>query len=780
MTGMGISKPFGEGGPIWRQQGHPGTLPLPPRKKKSPPEGFTGRNGRTPTSDEIAEWERLLSHGNLAIRLQKGQCGLDVDAWKPEGLASFEYLLSKCGPLPPTWISTSRTDGVSGIRLFRIPDDAVLKGAPMAGIEVCQYHHRYVIVRPSIHDITGDTYKLISPNGELVDVPPHPDELPWLPGSWLEELRERPRTVGERRERRYTDEMARPVRDTLAEALSAMTHAGGRHDAARDAALALARYEELGYPGASDAIETLRSAFTHAISDRANAKQADREWDDLIDSALEIVRSTPPTAPRWEDLTNDDDTGGNPFAGVIDDDTWANRGGARTNPRPDPDDDGNVIPIRPEPVDQPLELAPAAFHGPAGEWVRAVQDHTPAPPGPLLVQFLTVAGAYYGARAFFQVGATPHYPRVYVGVVGRTASGRKGDGLALVENLYRRVDPDFASTQIVSGISSGEGLIARLADPAPDPITGLSDGPPDKRMVVREAELARVLAQSRREGNIISAVLRDAWDRQGDLAVLTRNQPLNAKNTHIAVIGHITPMELSARTSELDAANGLLNRFVWVWSEETKRMPRPPSIDAVAGDQLDAIAARVKATLTKIGKGRVEFTPAAAELWDTEVYGSLTGIGVIESLMARADPYMIRLALIYALLDDRDVIDVVHLQAAHAVGRYWLAGVERQWGHGLSDDAAKLLALCREVRAGGVSVRRHRAILSGHADSKRLERVRDELVRAGVGVVGQMKTTGRPATMVWAVEYAPEQHLPDGSEGFVRSRGTKSDESRAL
>jgi hypothetical protein len=94
------------------------------------------------------------------------------------------------------------------------------------------------------------------------------------------------------------------------------------------------------------------------------------------------------------------------------------------------------------------------------------------------------------------------------------------------------------------------------------------------------------------------------------------------------------------------------------------------------------------------------------------------------------------------------------------VGQYWLATVKRQWAYGLTDDGAKLLALCREVRSAGVSVRRHRASLSGGVDAGRLERIRGELVKAGLAVVGQVKTTGRPATVIWAVEHAPEEVLP--------------------
>lgn len=766
------AQPFAQGVRWWRTRGWPNTLPLPKQKKTYPPNGYTGKTGQDVTDLDAARWERTKPGGNICLRLQRGVIGLDVDAYKAEGKASFDHLLATCGPLPPTWVSTSRTDGVSGIRLYRVPDDAVLKGAPMPGIEIVQFHHRYVIVTPSIHP-SGDTYRLLGPGGERADEPPAPDDLPELPAAWLRELREHERQPGQRREKRHVrEDMPRPVKEALTDAVLAMGHEGGRHDAARDAVLALVRFARLDYPGADDALEQLRSAFTRAVSDRSSPKEAEREWDDFVTSAESIVRTVPSTAPTWADLEREREERERRRTTRV-----------KNEPEPDPEPEAvtEVVALAPPPEDEPLELDDDALYGVAGEFVNTVLPYTPAPPAPLLAQFLAVAGCYYGPRAYFQVGATQHFPRFYVGVVGRTATGRKGDGLAIVEDVYRRIDDEFARRQIISGISSGEGLINRLADPEPDPVTGLlAKEPPDKRVVVREAELARVLAQSRREGNIISAVLRDAWDRYGDLAVLTRNEPLTAKNTHVCVLGHITPLELSARTTDLDAANGLLNRFVWVWSEETRKMPRPPSIEEAAGGELDRLADAVRSYLTATRGGLVQFSPAAAEMWDHEVYGSLTGNGIIEMLMARADPYMLRFAMLYALLDGVTTVGVDHLRAAHALGRYWLAGVKRQWGNGLTEEGQKLLTLCRAVKGEGVSVRRHRAIMSGHADPKTLERVRNELVAAGVGVVGQLRTSGRPATMVWAVEHAPESVL-GGLEGdFVRSRGTKSDESRGL
>ena len=100
-------------------------VPLPPRSKKSPPTGYTGSDGRTPTYTEIGDWTRSDPHANIAIVLGPDAIGIDVDAYGTKtGAATLAELEALHGQLPATVSITSREDGVSGIRLFRLPHDA--------------------------------------------------------------------------------------------------------------------------------------------------------------------------------------------------------------------------------------------------------------------------------------------------------------------------------------------------------------------------------------------------------------------------------------------------------------------------------------------------------------------------------------------------------------------------------------------------------------------------------------------------------------------------------
>ena len=95
--------------------------------------------------------------------------------------------------MPSTWMSTGRGPGHSGIWWYRLPpdqDDIILKGAPCAGVEIIQRHHRYALVFPStVKDADADrNYDWYRPDGTRSDQPPAVSDLPVLPAEWIPHL----------------------------------------------------------------------------------------------------------------------------------------------------------------------------------------------------------------------------------------------------------------------------------------------------------------------------------------------------------------------------------------------------------------------------------------------------------------------------------------------------------------------------------------------------------------------------------------------------------------
>ncbi|MBK7050537.1 MAG: hypothetical protein IPH54_06970 [Rhodoferax sp.] len=89
---------------------------------------------------------------------------------------------------------------------------------------------------------------------------------------------------------------------------------------------------------------------------------------------------------------------------------------------------------------------------------------------------------------------------------------------------------------------------------------------------------------------------------------------------HVAVIGHITGHELREKSSENDAANGLLNRFVVLHVHRRCLVPLPtPTPELV----LDDLAAQMGDVITALTAGNphannqveVTLSDSAASVW---------------------------------------------------------------------------------------------------------------------------------------------------------------------
>lgn len=340
----------------------------------------------------------------------------------------------------------------------------------------------------------------------------------------------------------------------------------------------------------------------------------------------------------------------------------------------------------------------AAFHGLAGELVRALDPYTEADATAVLLTFLAAFGNAAGARPHVPVGTSRHPLRIWPILVGATAKARKGSSLDPVLAVMRRADPEWASECIAHGLSSGEGVIWAVRDPIRTRervreggevryVEVESDpGVADKRLFIVEEEFSRVLRVAGRAENTLSAVLRQAWERD-TLRSMTKNSPARAAGAHITVVGHCVAEEARRYLSESDIAGGLANRFLWALVRRSKFLPDgaapPPRL-------LDELAAAVRAALgvarTVEAIGRAA---DAAEAWRA-VYPSLSEgkLGLVGAIIARAEAQALRIAAVYALLDRSPVICLPHLEAALAIVDFCEASARWIFGDATGDPVA--------------------------------------------------------------------------------------------
>jgi hypothetical protein len=119
----------------------------------------------------------------------------------------------------------------------------------------------------------------------------------------------------------------------------------------------------------------------------------------------------------------------------------------------------------------------------------------------------------------------------------------------------------------------GKKLIKEKGKPAEYKTVVIDDGVLDKRLLVIESEFANVLKVGTREGNILSAVIRSAWE-DGNLRTMTKNSPARATDGHISLVGHITREEYRRELTQTESANGFANRCCIVAVDRSKCLRR--------------------------------------------------------------------------------------------------------------------------------------------------------------------------------------------------------------
>jgi putative DNA primase/helicase len=327
---------------------------------------------------------------------------------------------------------------------------------------------------------------------------------------------------------------------------------------------------------------------------------------------------------------------------------------------------------------------PACLYGLIGDVARAGSDGTETNAYAIAANFMVYLSCALGRGVYLPIGNTWHHPRLFCLHIGRSGRGRKGDAVSLtlrVDQALRAMDEAFAPQIHRGGLSTREGLVALIHDGYRQ---GRQDAPAieDKRLWVVESEFANVLHQGRRDGNTLSAGLRDCWDGV-DHKPATKLNRLYASDPHVCLSGAISPGELTGLMSTRELTNGFANRFLMIWAERSRILPFPKETPQAVVEHL---ARRTLEVLTFVHADRhderehlrMELSPQAqwryAQLYRGELHDGIDD-GAIGALLERRAPILLRLAMLMALTDLQTRIDVPHIDAAMAWIRHATASV---------------------------------------------------------------------------------------------------------
>lgn len=410
----------------------------------------------------------------------------------------------------------------------------------------------------------------------------------------------------------------------------------------------------------------------------------------------------------------------------------------------------------------PHDLEPQAFHGIIGKIVSTIAPETEADPAGVHAGLLVAVGNVIGSGPHFRIGADRHPPALYACLVGAT-SGGKGQATGLAKHVAAGADLEWSKNRLVSGLSTGEGLIFHVRDAqesarlAKEEEANLADengmiteivdpGVADKRVLVTSGEFAQTLVAAGREGNTLSPILRSLWD-DGNAGSLTKSTPIRTTGAHVSIVANITEAELAKRLTATEMANGFGNRFFWVCVRRSKKLPLGGNLDDRVLNPLRQEMADAIREARRVGE--VTISDTAEAIWSEAYHGDLTAErdGMFGAITGRAAAVSLRLAVLFAALDGSNVIEAPHVEAALATWRRADESAAYLFGDGTGDpfvDRVKNTI----VAAGTEGIRRseiRQALGSNNFSAERISEALAMLERDGAVSLRVENTAGRPA-----------------------------------
>lgn len=125
---------------------------------------------------------------------------------------------------------------------------------------------------------------------------------------------------------------------------------------------------------------------------------------------------------------------------------------------------------------------------------------------------------------------------------------------------------------------------------------------------------------------------------------------------------------------------------------------------------------------------------------------------VFDELSARAPAHLLRLSLIYALLDGSGILEAKHLTSALALWEYCESTVAHVWGASLGDSRAdKLYQALLIAGAAGLDRTQVANLFSNNLLKDEVDALAGQLTTQGLAITEQRPSGGRPRRVLIAV-----------------------------
>src|SRR5262249_9183079 len=148
---------------------------------------------------------------------------------------------------------------------------------------------------------------------------------------------------------------------------------------------------------------------------------------------------------------------------------------------------------------------------------------------------------------------------------------------------------------------------------------------------------------------------RKSWDSPRTLRTSNKNSRLTASDPHVSLIGHTNRDELRVTLSNIELSNGFANRILWCAAKRRILMPDAEYLDWTEHPELiENLKSVFKQYFANTSEPlRFKRSCQAHELWK-QLYRKLNNqnhVSFIDGVLVRDTSHLLKLALIYAVLD---------------------------------------------------------------------------------------------------------------------------------
>jgi len=216
-------------------------------------------------------------------------------------------------------------------------------------------------------------------------------------------------------------------------------------------------------------------------------------------------------------------------------------------------------------------------------------------PAGMYLDILVSFGSIVGRNPYFRVSSTNHHANEFMVRVGDSSKSRKGTGRDAVNEVLKMVDADWYRDRVMSGFGSAEAIINSIRDDSVQPVHKQKNntfsnvvvpGVKDKRLMIREGELASIFQLAGRPESRADVVLRDGWDGHALRNLVKGKDKGGLSNSnmcqfpHISISADTTRGELLSKMPKGSESNGFGNRFLYCHVQRVKMCPNGgPEID---------------------------------------------------------------------------------------------------------------------------------------------------------------------------------------------------------